>query len=61
MVEQNQFEELEKHFISENVRKMILYCMKKSSEEVKAEGRKFLNDKIRQRKNLYIYPAKDNA
>lgn len=60
-MEEVKFKELEKHFISENLRKMILYCGKTLSEEKIAERRKFLNDKIRQRKNLYIYPAKDNV
>ena len=55
------FSELEEHFLSENLRMMILRCMKKSSEETKMEGQKFLNDKVRQRKNLYIYPTKDNV
>ena len=54
-------EELEKHFASEDIRKMILYCMKKSKEEVKTEGRRFLEDKVKQRKNLYIYPEKVNV
>lgn len=54
-------EELEKHFISENLRRMMLYSMKKSKKETQDEGRKFLNEKIRQRKNLYIYPKKVNV
>lgn len=54
-------EELEEHFISENLRKMMLYSMKKSSEETQEEGRKFLDEKVRQRKNLYIYPKKVNV
>lgn len=54
-------EELEEHFASENLRKMILYSMKKSSKETQEEGRKFLDEKVRQRKNLYIYPEKVNV
>lgn len=54
-------EELEKHFASENLRKMMLYSMKKSSKETQEEGRKFLDEKVRQRKNLYIYPEKVNV
>lgn len=54
-------EELEEHFASENLRKMILYSMKKSSKETREEGRKFLDEKVRQRKNLYIYPEKVNV
>lgn len=57
----NQFEELERHFISENARKLTLYCTKKSSKEVKEEAQKFLNDKVRQRENLYIYPEEVNV
>lgn len=60
-MDNKQLEELEQHFISENLRKMILYCGKTLSEEKITERRKFLNDKIRQRKNLYIYPTKVNV
>ena len=61
VISKENFSELEEHFISENLRMMILCCMKKSSEKTKTEGRKFLNDKVRQRKNLYIYPVEDNV
>ena len=60
-MENKQFEELEKHFVSENLRKMILYCGKTLSKEKISERRKFLDRKVRQRKNLYIYPAKVNV
>ncbi len=61
VISRENFRELEEHFMSEDLRRMILRCMKKSSEKTKEEGRKFLNDKIGQRKNLYIYPTKDNV
>ena len=60
-MEQKKIEELEEHFLAEDLRKMILYCMKKSTDKTKAKGQKFLNDKVRQRKNLYIYPEKVNV
>lgn len=49
-------EELEEHFASENLRKMILYSMKKSSKETQEEGRKFLDEKVRQRKKSIHIP-----
>lgn len=49
-------EEIEEHFINENLRKMMLYSMKKSSKETQEEGRKFLNEKIRQRKKSIHIP-----
>ena len=61
VISRENFRELEEHFMSEDLRRMILRCMKKSSEKTKEEGRKFLIDKVSQRKNLYIYPVEDNV
>lgn len=49
------------HFESEDMAKDILYYAKDKEEFEIAERRKFLDRKIDQRKNLYIYPRKVNV
>ena len=58
---QCKFRQLEEHFINEDLDKEILYYGKTLSEEQITQRRKFLDDRIAKRKNLYIYPCKANV
>lgn len=55
------FRQLEEHFINEDLDKEILFYGKTLSDDQIAQRQKFLDARIAQRKNLYIYPAKDNV
>lgn len=52
---------LEQQFENEDLAKEILYYSKDKTEEQQQERRKFLNKRIEQRKNLYIYPRQVNV
>lgn len=52
---------LEQQFENEDLSKEILYYSKDKTEFEQNERRKFLNKRIEQRKNLYIYPEKVNV
>lgn len=52
---------LEQQFENEDLAKEILYYSKDKTEEQQQERRKFLDKRIEQRKNLYIYPRQVNV
>ena len=52
---------LEKQCEEEDLAKEILFYSTDKSEEEQNERQKFLNRKLEQRKNLYIYPEKVNV
>lgn len=52
---------LEQQFENEDLAKEILYYAKDKEEFEIQERRNFLNRRLEQRKNLYIYPQKVNA
>ena len=52
---------LEQQFENEDLAKEILLYAKNKSEFEQNERRKFLNKRIGQRENLYIYPEKVNV
>lgn len=49
---------LEQQFENEDLAKEILYYSKDKPEFEQNEWRKFLNRRLEQRKDLYIYPEK---
>ncbi len=49
---------LEQQFENEDLAKEILYYSKDKPEFEQNERRKFLNRRLEQRKDLYIYPEK---
>ncbi len=52
---------LEQQFENEDLAKEILFYSKDKQEFEQDERRKFLEKRIEQRKNLYIYPEKVNV
>jgi hypothetical protein len=52
---------IEHQFEAEDLAKEILFYATDKTEEQQEERRKFLNKRLENRKNLYIYPAKSNA
>ncbi len=52
---------LEQQCENEDLAKQILLFAKDKNENEQNERRKFLNKRIEQRKNLYIYPEQVNA
>lgn len=52
---------IERQFEAEDLAKEILFYATDKTEEQQEERRKFLNKRLENRKNLYIYPAKSNA
>ena len=52
---------LEQQCENEDMAKYILFLSTDKTDEQQEERRKFLNKRIEQRKNLYIYPAKSNV
>lgn len=52
---------LEQQFENEDIAKYILFISTDKTVEEQEERRKFLNKRLEQRKNLYIYPAKSNV
>ena len=52
---------IEHQFEAEDLAKEILFYATDKTEEQQEERRKFLNKRLQNRKNLYIYPAKSNA
>lgn len=52
---------LEQHFDNEDTAKYLLLCARDKEKFEVEERRKFLNRRLEQRKNLYIYPQKVNA
>lgn len=52
---------LEQQFENEDLAKEIFFYSKDKTEFEQNERRKFLNKRIEQRKNLYIYPEKVTA
>lgn len=60
-VKQCKFRQLEEHFINEDLDKEILALAVDKSTLEQEQRRKFLNDRIAQRKNLYIYPEHVNV
>lgn len=52
---------LNAHFESEDTAKDILLSAKNKSEFEQEQRRNFLDKRIEQRKNLYIYPCKANV
>lgn len=52
---------LENQFVEEDLAKEILFCAGGLSLEQQENRRKFLNARLEQRKNLYIYPDKVNV
>lgn len=58
---QCKFRQLEEHFINEDLDKEILYYGKTLNDDQIAQRRKFLDDRIAKRKNLYIYPEQVNV
>lgn len=55
------FKRLEQQCENEDLAKEILFYAKDRTEEEQEERRKFLNKRLQNRKNLYIYPGKVNA
>lgn len=55
------FKRLEQQCENEDLGKEILFYAKDRTEEEQEERRKFLNKRLENRKNLYIYPGKVNA
>lgn len=55
------FKMIEHQFEAEDLAKEILFYGKDLSELQQEQRRKFLNRRLQNRKNLYIYPAKSNA
>ena len=52
---------IEHQFEAEDLAKEILFYATDKTEDQIEERRKFLNKRLQNRKNLYIYPAKSNA
>ena len=52
---------IEQQFEAEDLAKEILFYATDKTEDQIEERRKFLNKRLQNRKNLYIYPAKSNA
>lgn len=46
---------------NEDLAKEILFYSVNNTEDQQEQRRKFLNKRLENRKNLYIYPAKSNA
>lgn len=52
---------IEHQFEAEDLAKEILFYATDKTEEQQEQRRKFLNKRLQNRKNLYIYPGKVNA
>lgn len=52
---------IERQFEAEDLAKEILFYSVNNTEDQQEQRRKFLNKRLQNRKNLYIYPAKSNA
>ena len=52
---------IEHQFEAEDLAKEILFYATDKTEEQQEERRKFLNKRLQNRKNLYIYPGKVNV
>lgn len=52
---------LEQQFDNEDIAKDLLLCAKDKEDFEIEERRKFLNRRLEQRKNLYIYPEQVNV
>lgn len=55
------FKRLQQQFENEDIDKEILYFSKNNSLFEQNERRKFLNKRLENRKNLYIYPEQVNV
>ena len=60
-LEECNYKMIERQFEAEDLAKEILFYSTDKTEEQIEERRKFLNKRLKNRKNLYIYPAKSNA
>ena len=60
-LEECNYKMIEHQFEAEDLAKEILFYATDKTEEQQEERRKFLNKRLENRKNLYIYPGKVNA
>lgn len=60
-LEECNFKRLEQQCMNEDLAKEILFYSSNNTIEQQEQRRKFLNKRLENRKNLYIYPGKVNA